>query len=371
MKKNLNLMEKQNLINKVEQIKKETISRRQSGFMGKLKNLILKGVTFATVLSILMSSASFAGEHKDKLQENLNNKVDELEDQVEADELLQKATEAVGKSELTITQEDVDIAKALVNKLSDGKDKDDLLDRLNTIEIEVKVPVEPTEPEIPIRPETPENDRHDEDDWDDWDDWYDDYYRPSRYRDRYRDRDDDRYESRRTRRDSEVEDFRRRYNSGVRFGGTRSFETSRQREEIGSTGAWKNIQYTEFTFANKEKPAITIVLGLQKERINLNPSSYIYENGKVFFPLRSMAQALGYEVGWSLDKGLSLKRNSEIIVTKIGSNLSYSGKGSAIVNTPPVLRNDVTYVSLDFMTEVMGLDFQYEVNNGVVEFYIK
>ena len=77
------------------------------------------------------------GEDKDKLQDALDKKVDELTKKEEAENNLQAAIDAVEKAEKTITQEDVDSARTLVNKLPKGQDRTELNNRLDLVQKEI------------------------------------------------------------------------------------------------------------------------------------------------------------------------------------------------------------------------------------------
>ena len=77
------------------------------------------------------------GDDKDRLQDELDNKVTELEEQEELNLLLQEAIEAVERAESTRTQEDVDSARNLVNKLPNGNDKTNLNNRLDVVQNEI------------------------------------------------------------------------------------------------------------------------------------------------------------------------------------------------------------------------------------------
>lgn len=74
------------------------------------------------------------GKEKDRLQQELNDKVEELEAINSGNETLQQAIEAVKKAERTLQQIDLDSAWVEVRLLPEGKDRDELSDRLNIVQ---------------------------------------------------------------------------------------------------------------------------------------------------------------------------------------------------------------------------------------------
>ena len=75
MGNNLNIFDKQNLVNKLEDVKKEMLNRRFERFGRGFKRIVLKGITLASALAIMMSSVAFAGEHTVNNWEDYKNAI--------------------------------------------------------------------------------------------------------------------------------------------------------------------------------------------------------------------------------------------------------------------------------------------------------
>lgn len=74
------------------------------------------------------------GKEKDRLQQALDDKVEELEAINNGNKTLSEAIEAVKKAERTLQQIDLDRAWVKVKLLAEGKDRDELSDRLNIVQ---------------------------------------------------------------------------------------------------------------------------------------------------------------------------------------------------------------------------------------------
>lgn len=100
-----------------------------------------------------------------------------------------------------------------------------------------------------------------------------------------------------------------------------------------------------------------------------SPKAYSNAEGVVMVPLRVIAEALGYEVGWNGDsQSITIGEN---VALKINSK-TYTKKDSSIITleTAPALVNDTTYVPLNFFTDVLMMNNAYifegqiDINNG-------
>lgn len=74
------------------------------------------------------------GKEKDRLQQELNDKIEELEAINSGNKTLSEAIEAVKRAERTLQQIDLDIAWVKVKSLSESNDRNELSDRLNIVQ---------------------------------------------------------------------------------------------------------------------------------------------------------------------------------------------------------------------------------------------
>ena len=139
----------QNLINKLPYSHQEDKNRLQQLLIDKIKEFESGGIAKETEEAVkkaeetkLQADIDKARELVNKLSEgevkdSLITRLDKVQAEINNDEEYKKAQEAVEKAKKTQSQEDIDKAKELVNNLPDGANKDSLIDQINKIEEEV------------------------------------------------------------------------------------------------------------------------------------------------------------------------------------------------------------------------------------------
>ena len=126
-------------------------------------------------------------------------------------------------------------------------------------------------------------------------------------------------------------------------------------------------------------PDINTKIMVKEKEINPDVKPHIYKEKeeKVLVPIRFVAEALGFEVGWSKptwDKGikkvfLSYKDNG--IILEINKDLAYVNGEPVIMDFAPKLKDGRTYVSLEFISQVFDIVFDYENQGGNMILKIK
>jgi hypothetical protein len=135
----------QNLINKLPYSHQEDKNRLQQLLIDKIKELESGGVVKEAEEAVkkaeetkLQADIDKARELVNKLPEgevkdNLITRLDKVQVEINNDEEYKKAQEAVEKAKETQLQEDIDKAKELVNKLPDGANKDSLIEQIKNL----------------------------------------------------------------------------------------------------------------------------------------------------------------------------------------------------------------------------------------------
>jgi len=78
-------------------------------------------------------------------------------------------------------------------------------------------------------------------------------------------------------------------------------------------------------------------------------------NWRTQFPIRFVAEALGYQVDWSdKDQKVTLTKNGHTVVMYIGSRTYYVDGVAKQMDTEPFLQADRTFVPLRFVAEGLG-----------------
>ena len=96
-----------------------------------------------------------------------------------------------------------------------------------------------------------------------------------------------------------------------------------------------------------------------------NAQSYFGKNGTLMIPLRTVAEALGYDVTYKKEnKTIELTRQAHWIVVKLDEDLYSFGKMAPInLGTIPAVSKGRTFVPLSFVTEILNLDVKQENRN--------
>lgn len=106
--------------------------------------------------------------------------------------------------------------------------------------------------------------------------------------------------------------------------------------------------------------------------LNLNgvdykiPAPYTAENGTLMIPLRAVAEAMGFAVQWHGDTGDIILENGALYVKMNAFADGYAlSKAAAVkLGTAPVAENGMTFVPVEFITEVIGGDYR-TTENGI------
>lgn len=88
-----------------------------------------------------------------------------------------------------------------------------------------------------------------------------------------------------------------------------------------------------------------------------NETFYKNKNGVYMLPIRAISEALGYNVQWTSEgKRVDIVKGAETYNLNIGKRECGKQKMLLILNNEPELRNGLTYVPIEFLTEVMELE---------------
>ena len=95
------------------------------------------------------------------------------------------------------------------------------------------------------------------------------------------------------------------------------------------------------------------------------PADPIMVNGKVYVPIRAIAEALGFTVHW--DEAARMVVLNNFITFEPGKDYyTYARMAPIELGTAPVLTNGSTYVPLSFFTEVARVNNAYVFEGQVV-----
>ena len=116
----------------------------------------------------------------------------------------------------------------------------------------------------------------------------------------------------------------------------------------------------------------TITVGNIEINPDVKPYIYKEKEEKILVPIRFIAEALGFEVNWSKNtwsqgiKKIFLSYQGKGIIMEIGKDLAYVNGKPVKMDFVPELKDSRTYVTLDFIVEILETSFNYENIGGKI-----
>ncbi|MCL2496189.1 MAG: copper amine oxidase N-terminal domain-containing protein [Clostridiales bacterium] len=93
------------------------------------------------------------------------------------------------------------------------------------------------------------------------------------------------------------------------------------------------------------------------------PAVYVLADGTAMIPLRAVAEALGYEVGWHDGRTVSLDGHTVLTIGK--AEYTAGDKSAVKLETAPELHDSRTYVPLAFFKQVLKLNNAYALEGQI------
>ncbi|OIQ59770.1 hypothetical protein MOTE_10260 [Moorella thermoacetica] len=131
-----------------------------------------------------------------------------------------------------------------------------------------------------------------------------------------------------------------------------------------------------FTTPNVKLPDEEVAPGIWTKRILVGRpvdisqpewKPFVDANGRTQFPIRFVAESLGYQVDWSdKEQKVTLSKNGHTVVMTIGSK-AYTVDGvTKYMDTEPFLQADRTFVPLRFVAEGLGYEVGWRASHNFV-----
>ncbi len=91
------------------------------------------------------------------------------------------------------------------------------------------------------------------------------------------------------------------------------------------------------------------------------PFKGVIVQDRILIPLRGVLQTLGAEVEWrGPDKDIEVRAGEKVIALRLNGATASVGKREIVLDVPPRLFGDVTYVPLRFVSEALGADIGWD-----------
>ncbi|MDD4335243.1 MAG: stalk domain-containing protein [Desulfotomaculaceae bacterium] len=124
----------------------------------------------------------------------------------------------------------------------------------------------------------------------------------------------------------------------------------------------------ETAIINPHSP--TVILNGAQILFDIDPYIVQVENGgRLLVPLRTLAEALGCEVGWVAPDQINIMRGDKTINMFINRPVYLVNGGEKQLDAPPFIKDDRTMTPLRFVAEELGCTVQYDGGTNTVIIY--
>lgn len=108
-------------------------------------------------------------------------------------------------------------------------------------------------------------------------------------------------------------------------------------------------------------PSRSIQVIVDGRQVVFDVAPYIDNSNRVMVPLRAIVESLGAAVDWEARTGtITISKNGEVSVFKIGSNRAVFNGREKIMDTMPVIRSDRTLVPARYVAESIGAGVHWD-----------
>lgn len=120
----------------------------------------------------------------------------------------------------------------------------------------------------------------------------------------------------------------------------------------------------------KKNRVIVLVNGQYLHTVFGSGAEPFIENGWTMIPLKALADAFGFEVGWEQSQEkITLKKVNKNIIMHIGkSEMLVDGKNVNLGKTAPVIKNNVTFLPVRQLAEILGVKVDWNGNTRTATF---
>lgn len=89
----------------------------------------------------------------------------------------------------------------------------------------------------------------------------------------------------------------------------------------------------------------------------------LIENGRTVVPIRAVAENLGGSVEWNNDtQTIEIYRGKNRVLFTVNSEIAYLNDEEYILDSPPIIINERTFVPIRFVSEGLGFDVEWNEN---------
>ena len=111
---------------------------------------------------------------------------------------------------------------------------------------------------------------------------------------------------------------------------------------------------------------ITVDYNLNLNGVDFDsPEPFDGEDGMLMLPLRALTEEMGFTVEWQGETGTIILTKGPLYITMnaFEDGYTFSRMAPAQLGTAPILKNGVTYVPANFVTDILGGAYRIDENN--------
>lgn len=120
----------------------------------------------------------------------------------------------------------------------------------------------------------------------------------------------------------------------------------------------------------KKNQVIVMVNGLYLHTAFGSGAEPYSEDGRTMIPLKALADAFGFEVGWEQsEQKITLKNDDKSIILFIGkSEMLVDGEKVVLEKATPTVKNNVTFLPVRPLAEILGVQVNWDATTRTAAF---
>ena len=117
-------------------------------------------------------------------------------------------------------------------------------------------------------------------------------------------------------------------------------------------------------------PSVTVCaenIRITVDSLNIKNAKPEMINGTIYLPLRSIFEALGWNVHWDpMEKSVTCSFNNRDMYFKLGSKDIYIDKVFDLMDSPLILIKNKSYIPKKLITEQFGIKVRWDKKNNII-----
>ncbi|AFH59959.1 copper amine oxidase N-terminal domain-containing protein [Paenibacillus caseinilyticus] len=135
-------------------------------------------------------------------------------------------------------------------------------------------------------------------------------------------------------------------------------------------GIWAGLLlFAAPVHAREEAPVVRVFVDGEQVIFEHPP---ILEQGTTLVPFRAISEKLGFEVAYRVENGdqsVTAAKGGETVTMYIGNRIANSAEGRVLLEQAPRIEHDLAYVPLRFLAEAMHVEVEWDGEQTAVRLH--